>query len=80
MTGEAFRKTGFWIQLVLLGLVDWGTVVAITRHEVAAIHYVGFGLVNAALLCATVLVWRWLPSQSPKEAARARASSKGASV
>ena len=79
MTGEGFRKAGFWLQLILLGLVDWGTVVSFTRQAVPAIHYVGFGLVNAALLCVTVAVWRWLPSKSPKEMARAGARSKGVS-
>jgi hypothetical protein len=79
MTGEGFRKLGFWLQLVLLGLVDWGTVVAFSRHEVPAIHYVGFGLVNAGLLGATIVVWRWLPSKSPKEIARAGGNSRGVS-
>ena len=77
ITGEGFRKTGFWLQLVLLGLVDWGTVVAFTRQDVAAIHYIGFGVVNVGLLSATIMVWRWLPSESPKEAARNAASPKG---
>ena len=60
MTGEGVRKAGFWMQLVLLALVDWGTLVAFSQQHVHAIHYVGFVVVNVALLAATFVIWRWL--------------------
>ena len=68
ITGEGFRKSGFWSQLVLLGLIDWATIHAF-QHEkghVAWYHYVGFALVNVLLLWLTWIVWRWLkPQKSP---------------
>ena len=63
MTGETFRKSGFWSQLVLLGLIDWGTVHAFRREEVAYYHYIGFVVMNVVLLGLTVVVWRWLRHQ-----------------
>ena len=46
MTGESFRKAGFWVQLLLLGLVDWATVLAFIKQDVAWYHYMGFVVVN----------------------------------
>ncbi len=63
MTGEGFRKSGFWSQLVLLGLIDWATIYAFSRQQVAAYHYVGFIAMNVVLLGLTVVVWRWLRHQ-----------------
>lgn len=67
LTGDSFIKLGFWSQLVLLGLVDWGTLVAFSHaDEVPTVHYVGFALVNIMLLSATAVMWRWLkPARSP---------------
>lgn len=60
MTGEGFRKSGFWSQLVLLILVDAATVNAFFKQQVAWYHYVGFVVVNVVLIWLTVIVWRWL--------------------
>ena len=66
ITGEGFRKSGFWAQLVLLLLVDWATVYAFLRQPVPWYHYAGFVVVNVVLLGLTVLMWRWLkPLASP---------------
>ena len=54
---------GFWSQLVLLLLVDWGTLSAFANQRVSPIHYVGFAVVNGLLLGATALTWRWLRVQ-----------------
>ena len=68
MTTDGFIKLGFWSQLILLVLVDWGTLVAFSRGAGSTLHYVGFGLVNAVLLFATWMCWRWLkPQKSPHE-------------
>ena len=63
MTGDSFIKLGFWSQLVLLGLVDWGTVYAFSTQNVAWYHYLGFVVVNAILLFATFKMWPWLRQQ-----------------
>ena len=60
MTGEGFRKSGFWSQLVLLILVDSASVNAFLKQQVAWYHYVGFVVVNVVLIWLTVIVWRWL--------------------
>ncbi len=52
--------SGFWMQLVLLALVDLGTLQAFVSEPVHWIHYVGFVAVNAVLLALTAVVWRWL--------------------
>ena len=62
-TGEGFRKAGFWSQLVLLGLIDWASVYGFLREDVPAYHYVGFVIMNVALLALTVVMWRWLRAQ-----------------
>ena len=63
MTGDSFIKLGFWSQLVLLGLVDWGTLYAFSTQDVAWYHYVGFVLVNVMLLWVTYKMWPWLRQQ-----------------
>jgi len=63
MNGDDFIKVGFWSQLVLLGLVDWGTIYAMRTQDVAWYHYVGFALVNSVLLWATWRLWPWLREQ-----------------
>lgn len=62
MNADRLILIGFWIQPVLLLLVDAGTLYAMATQDVAPIHYVGFALVNAFLLGATALVWSWLRS------------------
>ena len=68
VTGDAVIKAGFWSQLVLLFLVDWGTLAAFARHDVPWYHYAGFALVNGVLLGATALLWRWLSVQRSRPA------------
>ena len=34
MTGDSFIKLGFWSQLVLLALVDWGSIRAFMNEPV----------------------------------------------
>ncbi len=63
MTGEGFRKLGFWSQLVLLGLIDWATIHAFRKEDVPAYHYVGFVTMNLVLLTLSVVMWRWLRTQ-----------------
>ena len=63
LTADRVIKTGFWTQLVLLALVDWGTIHAFSRNEVPWYHYLGFGLVNVVLIALTVVMWRWLRGQ-----------------
>jgi hypothetical protein len=60
MTGDQFIKVGFWSQLVLLFLVDWGTLAAFARGGVPWYHYVGFVIVNVFLLWLTFVLWLWL--------------------
>jgi hypothetical protein len=60
MTGDDFIKLGFWSQLVLLALVDWGTLLAFARGGVPAYHYLGFAVVNVVLLAAAWKMWGWL--------------------
>jgi len=50
---------------VLLFLVDWGTIIALSKDGGPWYHYVGFVVVNTVLLYATWLVWKWLkPAKS----------------
>jgi hypothetical protein len=66
--GDKFIKLGFWSQLVLLFLVDWGSLLAFAKYEVGWYHYVGFTVVNGLLLWATWVMWGWLkPQRTPAE-------------
>jgi hypothetical protein len=62
--GDKFIKLGFWSQLVLLALVDWGSILAFMNQDVPWYHYVGFTVVNVGLLWLTWVMWRWLKPQS----------------
>ncbi|HEY3233630.1 MAG TPA: hypothetical protein VGJ84_02870 [Polyangiaceae bacterium] len=62
---DAFCKAGFWVQLVLLVLVDWGTLAAFRRYPVPVYHYVGFAVVNLVLLSTTFVIWSWLRDAQP---------------
>jgi hypothetical protein len=65
--GDKFIKLGFWSQLVLLALIDWGTIVAFTKTDVAWYHYIGFTVVNIVLLWLTWIMWKWLrPQHEPR--------------
>jgi hypothetical protein len=61
--GECVRRSGFWLQLVFLALVDWGSVYAFQRQQTSWHHWAGLTLVNAVLLAASYVMWRWLRSQ-----------------
>jgi len=59
-------QIGLVMQVVFLLLVDWGSIVGILRQpELPWMHVVGLVLVNALLIPAAWLAWRWLP-RSPK--------------
>lgn|GEM_PF-5208550 len=60
MTGDQFIKLGFWSQLILLAIIDWGTIVAFSKEDVAWYHYAGFTVVNGGLLWLTWVLWRWM--------------------
>jgi hypothetical protein len=60
LTADRFIAAGFWSQLVLLFLLDWGTLVAFSRQGARWFEVAGFVLVNALLLVATALTWRFM--------------------
>ena len=52
---------GFWMQLVLLVLVDWGSLVAFREKAPPWYHVVGFVTVNVVLCAAWIwafMLWR----------------------
>ena len=55
-----FIATGFWSQLILLILVDWGSLASFMRGDGAWYHYIAFVVVNVVLLTATWKVWGWM--------------------
>lgn len=57
---DRFIRLGFWSQLVLLGLLDWASLVAFRRHGAPWYHVVGFVLVNVVLLIASAFMWNWM--------------------
>jgi cytochrome b len=64
--GDKFIKLGFWSQLILLFLVDWGSIAAFAKLDVPWYHYVGFAVINVVLLWSTWLMWGWLkPQKTP---------------
>ena len=67
MTADGFIKLGFWSQLVLLLLVDWGTLASFARGHGSWPHYIGFAVVNLILLYLTWIVWGWLSDKKPPE-------------
>ncbi len=76
MNVDTWIRIGFWSQLVLLFLVDWGTVLAFSRMEVAFGHYLGFAVVNVILLSLAWHMWGWLKTKRsgpPKWVEKARA-------
>ncbi len=60
INADVVIKTGFWMQLVLLALIDLGTLNAFAAETVPWYHYVGFVTVNVVLLALSAVVWRWL--------------------
>ncbi len=75
MSPDGFIKLGFWSQLVILVLVDWGTLVAFQNEAPPWYHIVGFVAVNAVLLGLTWLMWRWLRDRTTHEIEARRADS-----
>ncbi len=57
---DKFIATGFWSQLILLILVDWGSLASFMRGDGAWYHYIAFVVVNVVLLTATWKVWGWM--------------------
>ena len=57
MSGDDFIKLGFWAQLVILVLVDWGSILAFLNEPTPWYHYVGFTVVNVVLLGITWKTW-----------------------
>ena len=61
MTSDGLIKLGFWSQLILLVLVDWGSLAAFLREPPPWYHYAGFVAVNVLLLCSTAWMYKWFP-------------------
>ncbi len=59
-TADTLIKTGFWIQPVLLLLVDAATVHAMATQDVAWIHYPALLAVNIVLIGLTAFIGVWL--------------------
>ena len=57
---DRFIAAGFWSQLILLVLVDWGSLASFMRGDGSWPHYVGFVIVNVVLLYSTWTVWGWM--------------------
>ena len=67
MTGENFRKLGFWSQLVLLALIDWATLRSFFKEQTPWYHWFGFCSVNILLLTLTFYMARWLRDNRPQK-------------
>jgi len=67
LTTDGFIKAGFWSQVSLLFLVDWGALyVFLHTDHVPWYHWLGFTLMNVILLYATWVMWKWLAPQQSK--------------
>lgn len=58
-----FVEAGFWSQLVLLGLVDYGSVKAMLSGGATPAVVAGLVLVNGVLLFAAAVMLRWMRRQ-----------------
>jgi len=70
-------QLGFWSQIVLLGLVDWGTLYwwnkdwsprgsdpsVVVTHGIPWYHVVGLVVMNVVLLTSAAFTWRYLSRQ-----------------
>ena len=63
ITTDRFIKLGFWSQLVLLVLVDWGSIASFMKEPPPWYHYAGFAAVNIGLILSTAWMWKWLHPQ-----------------
>lgn len=64
---DSVIKAGFLVQVVMLVLVDFGTLYAIQQSPSQWPHVIGLVVVNAVLLPIAALVWRWLRLQARSE-------------
>lgn len=64
VVADGVIKAGFLVHLVMLALVDFGTLYAIQQSPSHWPHLVGLALVNLVLLPIAALVWRWLRLQA----------------
>lgn len=60
MTADGIIRAGFWMQILLLGLLDLASLFAFARQSVAWYHYGGFVAVNVLLIALSVVMWRWM--------------------
>lgn len=60
---DVMIQLGFWTQLVLLALVNWGSLTAFARHGAPWYHVVGIVVVDASLLLASVVTFRFIMRQ-----------------
>lgn len=60
---DVMIQLGFWTQLVLLVLVNWGSLAAFARHGAPWYHVVGIVVVDASLLFASVVTFRFIMRQ-----------------
>ena len=58
-------KSGFWLQLVLLGLLDVGTLHSLAQGHGGPRHIALFALVNVGLVYAMGRIWRWIAKGPP---------------
>lgn len=63
LTTDGFIQVGFWAQLVLLALVDWGSLASFARETPPWYHIVGFCVMNTLLLYAAWVMWGWIRQQ-----------------
>ncbi len=63
ITAHTLIRMGFLTQLILLGLVDWGTIAALSSKGGPWYHVAGLVTLNAILLSASVFMWKWLVRQ-----------------
>lgn len=66
-TADGVIKAGFFIQIMLLALVDVGTLYALAEQPSGWPHLFGLLAVNAVLLPIAAVVWRWLRLQARSE-------------
>lgn len=65
LLAEGLMKCGFWLQLVLLGLVDLGTLYALAQGDGGPAHVLAFAVVNVGLVYAMAKIWAWLAKAPP---------------
>ena len=67
INNDQFIKLGFWSQLILLVLVDWGSLASFAKETPPWYHYVGFAVVNIVLILSTAWMWKWLHPQRTED-------------